>query len=126
MKKLEALRRAVERGYFVADDTGAIGGDACLLKADWDIDCEDGFQRIEVDMDDDDPPDFKSRVQEMGLWVDYISPHCSNTRFRLTIPPAREVNLNYQGLVCNPEPETLTDPPRAQRRRGILFNHRFA
>ncbi len=98
MKKLEALRGAVERGYFVADDAGAIGGNVHLSKADWDIECEDGFQRIEVDMDDDDPPDFKTLAQEMGLWVDYVSPHCSDVRFRFTIPPVREVDLNYQGL----------------------------
>lgn len=135
MDKIEALKKAVERGYFTADDTKAMGCDACLFKADWDAGDEGSFQRVEVDMADDDPVDLKSQAQELGLWVDYVSPHGKNYRFRFTIPPVRDVKLNYQGLGYNQEdfhlavftqPEETGTPARTQRKRGLFFHHRFA
>ena len=36
MEAIETLKRALERGYFIAADADAIGGEAKLLKADWD------------------------------------------------------------------------------------------
>lgn len=136
MKKIEALKKALDRGYFIAEDADVMGCDACLLKADWGAGEDGCFQRIEVDMDEDDPVDLKLQAQELGLWVDYVSPHGKNYRFRFTIPPVREVNLNYQGLGYNQEDFHLAvafssemepdAPDRSKRRRGLFFHHRFA
>jgi hypothetical protein len=128
METIETLKRALERGYFTAADADAIGGKARLLKADWDAGREDGFPRLEAEMANDDT-DMKSQAQDLGLWVDYVNPHGMKLRLKFTIPPAREIQLNYRGLCPDdagltfftaPSSRTLpVAPGRAHRSKGI-------
>jgi hypothetical protein len=121
METIDTLKRALERGCFIAADADAIGGEAKLLKADWDTECEGGFPRLEAEMADDDT-DMKSQAQDIGLWVDYVNPHGMKVRLKFTIPPAREVQLNYRGL-CPDDAGfvlfTVRAPGRAHQSRGI-------
>ncbi len=120
VETIETLKRAFERGYFIAADADAIGGEARLLKADWDVEREDGFPRLEAEMPDG-TVDLKSQAQDIGLWVDYVNPHGMKVRLKFTIPPEREIQLNYRGL-C-PDDTGLSfltfSPGRAHKSKGI-------
>ncbi len=87
MEIIEALKRAVERGYFTLEDVDAIGGGAQLTKADWGPDFMGCFQRLETEVADENPSDLKAQAQEIGLWVDYVSPPGMRACLRFTIPP---------------------------------------
>lgn len=128
METIETLKKAVERGYFTLEDVDALGNQARLIDSCWEAESEKGFQRIETEVAHDNPSDLKSQAQDIGLWVDYVSPHGKMVCFRFTIPPAEGIQLNYQGLGYNPEDFHLYSPflpqarpgtrQRAHRRRG--------
>jgi hypothetical protein len=83
----DVLKAAFERGYFTLNDADTVGGKARLAKADWGPKVMDGFQRLETEVADNDASDLKSKAQDMGLWVDYVSPPGMRTILRFTIPP---------------------------------------
>ncbi len=87
MEIIEALETAFERGYFTLEDADAIGGGARLSKADWGSNFICSFQRLETEVADENASDLKSKAQDMGLWVDYVSPPGMRTVLRFTIPP---------------------------------------
>jgi hypothetical protein len=136
MGTIETLKRAVERGYFIAEDADALGSQARLMEANRETGCEGGFQRLETEVAGDNPSDLKSQAQDMGLWVDYVNPHGKQVCFRFTIPPAGEAQLNYRGLGHDPKGSYLfsTPPPRtpsdalgrAHRSKGIPTYARIA
>ena len=62
---------------------------------------ENGFSRLEAEMADDYEADLKGQAQDLGLWAEYVNPHGMKVRLKFTIPPEREIQLNYRGLCPN-------------------------
>lgn len=87
MEIIEVLKIALERGYFTFEDTDVLGNQAQLTKAEWGSEIIGGFQRLEMEVADDVASGLKSRAQDIGLWVDYVSPPGAITHLRFTIPP---------------------------------------
>lgn len=87
MEIIEALKKALERGFFTFEDTDAFGVPVQLAKADWGSEIIGGYQRLEMEVADDKGFELKSQAQDLGFWVDYVSPPGMKTCLRFTIPP---------------------------------------